>query len=119
MQLNRTRAPSADPSTRRSVDAAAEALPLEAPSHNDWRASALCAQTDPEAFFPDKGGSAKEALAVCRNCPVVAPCLAWALDHDVRYGVWGGQTENARRRMRISRRIAASGIPVTKGGEAA
>jgi hypothetical protein len=40
----------------------------------DWRRLALCAETDPEAFFPDKGGSAREALAVCRRCEVRAEC---------------------------------------------
>jgi WhiB family redox-sensing transcriptional regulator len=27
----------------------------------DWQDRALCAQTDPEAFFPEKGGSTREA----------------------------------------------------------
>lgn len=26
-----------------------------------WQADALCAQTDPEAFFPEKGGSTRDA----------------------------------------------------------
>jgi len=26
-----------------------------------WQEKALCAQTDPEAFFPEKGGSTREA----------------------------------------------------------
>ena len=26
-----------------------------------WQERALCAQTDPEAFFPEKGGSTREA----------------------------------------------------------
>ena len=26
-----------------------------------WQEDALCAQTDPEAFFPEKGGSTRDA----------------------------------------------------------
>lgn len=65
-----------------------------------WREAALCAQTDPEAFYPDKGGSTREALAVCRRCPVQGPCLEYALVHDERFGIWGGTTERQRRRLR-------------------
>ena len=68
-----------------------------------WRADALCAQTDPEAFFPDKGGSTREAKAVCRSCPVVAECLEWALAHEERYGIWGGTSAKERAWLRRSR----------------
>jgi WhiB family redox-sensing transcriptional regulator len=69
-----------------------------------WRADALCAQTDPEAFFPDKGGSTREAKAVCAACPVMAECLEWALAHDERFGIWGGTSERERRALRRGRR---------------
>ena len=67
-----------------------------------WRADALCAQTDPEAFFPEKGGSTREAKAVCRSCPVISECLEWALTHDQRYGIWGGTSANERAALRRS-----------------
>jgi WhiB family redox-sensing transcriptional regulator len=60
----------------------------------------LCAQTDPEAFFPEKGGSSREAVRICQRCEVRPECLAYALAHDERYGVWGGLSERARRRLR-------------------
>jgi WhiB family redox-sensing transcriptional regulator len=82
-----------------------------------WLAGALCAQTDPEAFFPEKGESALAALAVCRRCEVRAECLAWALEHHQRFGVWGGVTESDRRGMRWTDRHLFSQIPT--GGEAA
>ena len=41
-----------------------------------WQDSALCAQTDPEAFFPEKGGSTREAKKVCRSCDVRTECLS-------------------------------------------
>ncbi|MDR1386547.1 MAG: WhiB family transcriptional regulator [Propionibacteriaceae bacterium] len=65
-----------------------------------WQASALCAQTDPEAFFPEKGGSTREAKAVCRSCEVRQPCLDYALAHDERFGIWGGLSERERRKLK-------------------
>jgi WhiB family redox-sensing transcriptional regulator len=55
-----------------------------------WQDRALCAQTDPEAFFPETGGSTREAKRVCGSCEVRAECLGYALDHDERFGIWGG-----------------------------
>jgi WhiB family redox-sensing transcriptional regulator len=74
-----------------------------------WQARALCAQTDPEAFFPEKGGSPRLAKAVCRRCPVRAECLAFALEHDERFGIWGGLSERERRRLRARRDVAPGG----------
>ena len=47
-----------------------------------WQERALCAQTDPEAFFPEKGGSTREAKRVCLSCEVRQECLEYALAHD-------------------------------------
>jgi WhiB family transcriptional regulator, redox-sensing transcriptional regulator len=65
-----------------------------------WQDRALCAQTDPEAFFPEKGGSTREAKRVCRSCEVRAECLDYALEHDERFGIWGGLSERERRRLK-------------------
>jgi WhiB family redox-sensing transcriptional regulator len=62
-----------------------------------WMLDALCAETDPEIFFPDKGGSVRDAKKICRRCDVRAECLDYALTHRERYGVWGGLSENERR----------------------
>lgn len=67
-----------------------------------WQQMALCAQTDPEAFFPEKGGSSREAKAVCATCDVRAECLEYALANDERFGIWGGLSERERRRLRRS-----------------
>ena len=58
-----------------------------------WQSEALCAQTDPEAFFPEKGGSTREAKRVCVGCDVRAACLEYALANDERFGIWGGTSE--------------------------
>jgi WhiB family redox-sensing transcriptional regulator len=68
-----------------------------------WRADALCAETDPEAFFPEKGGSTRDAKRVCAGCPVRAECLEFALASDERFGIWGGLSERERRRLRQRR----------------
>ena len=65
-----------------------------------WQERALCAQTDPEAFFPEKGGSTREAKRVCMSCEVRAECLEYALAKDERFGIWGGLSERERRRVK-------------------
>ncbi len=66
----------------------------------EWQEQALCAQTDPEAFFPEKGGSTREAKRICRACSVRDECLEYALEHDERFGIWGGLSERERRRLK-------------------
>jgi WhiB family redox-sensing transcriptional regulator len=65
-----------------------------------WQEEALCAQTDPEAFFPEKGGSTREAKRICVGCEVKSECLEYALMHDERFGIWGGLSERERRRLK-------------------
>jgi WhiB family transcriptional regulator, redox-sensing transcriptional regulator len=65
-----------------------------------WQADALCAQTDPEAFFPEKGGSTRDAKKICTSCEVRGECLNYALQNDERFGIWGGLSERERRKLR-------------------
>lgn len=65
-----------------------------------WQEQALCAQTDPEAFFPEKGGSTREAKRICVGCNVKGECLEYALEQDERFGIWGGLSERERRRLK-------------------
>src|SRR4051794_24716191 len=65
-----------------------------------WQERALCAQTDPEAFFPEKGGSTREAKKVCLSCDVRGECLEYALQNDERFGIWGGLSERERRKLK-------------------
>ncbi len=67
---------------------------------DQWQDRALCAQTDPEAFFPEKGGSTREAKKICLGCEVRHECLEYALAHDERFGIWGGLSERERRRLK-------------------
>ncbi|MDQ1575119.1 MAG: WhiB family transcriptional regulator, redox-sensing transcriptional regulator, partial [Microbacteriaceae bacterium] len=65
-----------------------------------WQSDSLCAQTDPEAFFPEKGGSTRDAKKICATCEVKAQCLEYALANDERFGIWGGLSERERRKLR-------------------
>ena len=65
-----------------------------------WMGDAVCAQTDPEVFFPEKGASSHEARRVCRGCDVSRECLEFALRTGQRFGVWGGVSERQRRSMK-------------------
>ena len=79
---------------------ASNVLPMTDAEELGWQERALCAQTDPEAFFPEKGGSTREAKRVCTTCEVRVECLEYALDHDERFGIWGGLSERERRRLK-------------------
>jgi len=65
-----------------------------------WQSDSLCAQTDPEAFFPEKGGSTRDAKKICTSCEVRTQCLQYALENDERFGIWGGLSERERRKLR-------------------
>ncbi|MFI6395518.1 WhiB family transcriptional regulator [Nonomuraea sp. NPDC050540] len=78
----------------------------------DWEAAALCAQADPEAWFPAKGEHAVTARGICRRCPVREPCLQDALADDEPSGIRGGLGPRERRRLK-TRRSAAPATPCT------
>lgn len=66
-----------------------------------WRERGLCREYDPEYFFnPD---TEFVATQVCNPCPVKHECLAWAIEHKVQFGVWGGLTEGQRRKATTKR----------------
>ncbi len=86
-------------STALTITFAAAAPDTVAPDPLAWQDDALCAEIAGDWWFPEPGGLAREAKQVCRRCAVRPECLAWALDHDER-GVWGGTSEDERRRLR-------------------
>ncbi len=64
----------------------------------DWAPLGNCVTNDPDALFV-RGAAQQQAKLVCGRCPVVAECLADALDNRTEFGVWGGMTERERRAM--------------------
>lgn len=86
--------------------ALAQALLAEPPA---WQERALCAQTDPDAFFPEKGQDQLVAIAkeICGRCPVQGECLEYLLTHDdEKFGIWAGLTKNQRTRTLPAARAA-------------
>ena len=77
-----------------------------------WRTTAACRDTDPDLFFPvGQTGPAithiASAKAVCDTCAVQVECLEYALMTNQDAGIWGGLTEDERRKIRRERRRAA------------
>jgi hypothetical protein len=70
----------------------------------------LCAQTDPELFFPQQGSNAADAKKMCLRCPLLQPCRDYALQYDVQ-GHWGGMSRSDRKKWQADHGITP--IPVT------
>lgn len=78
-------------------------MPTRAPgdldwTNPDWMTRAACASAPVQEMQ-----SVDATIAMCRNCPVISPCLSFALARDEPYGVWGGLTYEDRRTLRRSR----------------
>jgi WhiB family redox-sensing transcriptional regulator len=69
----------------------------------EWQTHARCTEVDPEIFFPERGGSSKDARKVCENCTVKFECLEYALNNKEQFGIWGGTSERERRKLRKDR----------------
>jgi len=66
----------------------------------NWRDEALCAQTDPDLFFPStERQSGADARKICDNCPVRSECLEFALVNGIEEGIWGGLNRDERRAL--------------------
>jgi WhiB family transcriptional regulator, redox-sensing transcriptional regulator len=74
-------------------------LPTNPSPPDVWQDRSACYGIDPNVFFPISEEEAGPALAFCNGCGIRAECLAWALKNGERYGVWGGLTEQQRRRL--------------------
>ncbi len=64
-----------------------------------WAAFAACRERDPDVFFPVTADGEREAIRICRGCPVQLDCLEFALEAKIRFGIWGGATEKERRTL--------------------
>ena len=49
----------------------------------------------------------RQAIMVCRSCPVRNPCLTYSLVHET-HGIWGGMREGEREVERRRRGIQLS-----------
>ncbi|NNM47171.1 WhiB family transcriptional regulator [Knoellia koreensis] len=82
------------PTTAQSVPSA----PVTPAWVEDWAPRGACSKSDPDALFV-QGAAQQTAKIVCQRCPVIAECLADALDNRTEFGVWGGMTERERRAL--------------------
>ena len=71
--------------------------PITLPDPAPWMTQALCAQSDPDAWFPEKGDRVGLPRKVCQSCPVQTECLTHAINNGEREGIWGGMTGYQRR----------------------
>ena len=71
-----------------------------------WYVDAACRGTDPDLWFPPRGGDTAAAKAVCAGCSVKVECLDFALGRSPaeKWGIWGGTSERERRRLRHAMR---------------
>jgi len=70
----------------------------------EWTDQGRCRGMDPKVFFPTDGQGVQDAVAICRTCPVQAPCLEYALVNRIQHGVFGGVSERGRDRILRERR---------------
>jgi WhiB family transcriptional regulator, redox-sensing transcriptional regulator len=64
----------------------------------EWGPQAACRKAAPDALFVP-GAAQQVAKRVCKDCAVIAECLADSLDSHTEFGVWGGMTERERRAL--------------------
>jgi WhiB family redox-sensing transcriptional regulator len=75
----------------------------------DWREAARCRTVDADLFFHPDGERAdarsnrlRRAKQVCRQCPVIGQCAAFALASREGFGIWGGMSEEERIRVYVA-----------------
>ena len=111
----------AGPAMPQAQDEKSEVPMTEMDNRAVWWSRAACASADPELFFPiSYSGPAlrqvMRAKAVCARCEIQRECLRYALDAGSIQGVWGGMTEEERRRLvRRERRPRVRSLPQSAG----
>lgn len=65
--------------------------------YDGWFDEAACRGMDTNLWMPERGDnkSARQAVIICNGCDVKWNCLAYGMQE--RVGIWGGQTDKARR----------------------
>lgn len=105
-------ASSTEPTSRTSTTAELRPAELGSAPHDPdsvtaWMADGNCRLHPPATFFPSDGVGVDRARKICKDCPVKATCLEFALEERIDHGVWGGCSERERRRILKQRRLDA------------
>ena len=66
----------------------------------NWQERRCAPRRTPRRSSRRRGGSTREAKKVCLGCDVRGECLEYALQHDERFGIWGGLSERERRKLK-------------------
>ncbi|PJN32203.1 WhiB family transcriptional regulator [Streptomyces sp. CB02959] len=91
---------------------------------HSWQARGQCqslpAKAIDELFFHAARDRAAidEAKTICGRCPVKKACFDYALDNELRHGIWGGLTETERRpwHAKVNKRLDYSRVKATFEG---
>lgn len=69
-------------------------------------AVALCAEVDPEAFYPPKN-IRYSTRPVCGACELRIPCRDAARESNEQFGMWGGESPQERERFNLQAKEVA------------
>jgi WhiB family transcriptional regulator, redox-sensing transcriptional regulator len=75
-------------------------IPGGIPPFADHPDRACADHPDPNLWFPEGGSNGAPAKAVCRTCPLIDACAAFAIPQPRLWGVWGGLNDEDRRQLR-------------------
>lgn len=73
----------------------------------DWQKQAVCLDQKVDLFFPERGANTQEAKKICAACIVRSECLEYALENNIKEGVFGGMSTRDRRRIARARTLGA------------
>lgn len=71
-----------------------------------WMDDAVCTSIDPCIFFSVNYGEQRVAKKFCETCPVKNDCLAYALKHNIEFGIWGGSSRRDRLKIKKNKKDA-------------
>lgn len=57
----------------------------------DWTFAA-CRHFPVDWWFPERGGDAERAKAICQTCPIKTECFDYAVSSHQMHGIWGGKS---------------------------
>lgn len=83
-------------------------LPSALVGNYEWQFDGECNKYDPEMFYlpynlrmSQKREFIARAKEVCAVCPVAQKCREFALETEQEFGIWGGMSEEERRKVLV------------------
>lgn len=67
-----------------------------------WTRDAACQEVVGDFMFPDSSDASgsRKAKQLCDTCPVRQQCLDYAVQNNIRFGIWGGKSTLERDAIR-------------------